>query len=67
MAPKDKGKNTKDKAAKNPPAAVKKTNKVEPELTVFQKTEANHEWGEKYITVDNKIYSAELRRLQWSW
>jgi polyphosphate kinase 2 len=64
MAPKVKGKNTKDKVVENPPAAMKKTEIVETVQALAQKPVAKQDRGEKYISVDNKIYSAELRRLQ---
>ncbi len=64
MSPKDKGKNIKDKAGENPPAKAKKYDKVETQQVPTQKTEVKQETGGTYISVDNKIYSAELRRLQ---
>lgn len=64
MAPKDKGKNTKDMIADSSSAVTKKTEKVEPEQVQTHKPVGQQVSGEKYISVDNKIYSAELRRLQ---
>jgi polyphosphate kinase 2 len=64
MAPKDKSKNAKDKSADSPSAVSKKTGKVEPELVSAQMPIVRQDSGEKYISVDNKIYAAELRRLQ---
>jgi polyphosphate kinase 2 len=64
MAPKDKGKNTKDKIADSSSAVTKKTEKVERVQVQTHKLVGQQVPGEKYISVDNKIYSAELRRLQ---
>jgi polyphosphate kinase 2 len=64
MAPKDKGKNSKDKALENPTTAAKKTDSVDTKQVLPQRTEVKYEPGEKHISVDDKVYSAELRRLQ---
>jgi polyphosphate kinase 2 len=64
MSPKDKGKNAKAKAVENPSAVSKKSEKLEPMQVPANMTVAKIEPAEKYTSVDNKIYSAELRRLQ---
>jgi polyphosphate kinase 2 (PPK2 family) len=64
MAPKDKSKNAKDKTVKEQLAAAKKSNKMALAQEPTENTEVKHEPGDKYISVDNKIYTAELRRLQ---
>jgi polyphosphate kinase 2 len=64
MAPKEKGKNARDKTVENQPAAGKKSEKVESQKVSAQKTVVKHGPGEKFISVDNKIYTAELRRMQ---
>jgi polyphosphate kinase 2 len=64
MAPKDKGKNAKDKAEKNSLTVAKKADTVDTQQASPRQIEVKQKPSEKFITVDNKIYSAELRRLQ---
>jgi polyphosphate kinase 2 len=64
MAPKDKDKKAKDKAAENQPSTAKIGESGESQPVQTHKTEVKHDIGQKYHLVDNKFYSAELRRLQ---
>jgi polyphosphate kinase 2 len=64
MAQKDKGKITKDKELVVPPGASKKSEKVKTEQIMVSKAVTRADPNEKFISVDNKTYSTELRRLQ---
>ncbi len=64
MAPKEKSKNSRDRAKDSLPATSNKTEQVEHEQIQASKPVMNQDVSGKYISVDNKTYSAELRRLQ---
>jgi polyphosphate kinase len=64
MAQKDKGKNAKDKELVLPPAAMKNSEKPETKQATVPEPLTRTNPNEKYISIDNKIYSIELRRLQ---
>jgi polyphosphate kinase 2 len=64
MAPKDKGKNAKIKTEEKQPTGAKKTDPLVAAQAAINKTDLKQEPVNKYISVDNKVYIAELRRLQ---
>ena len=64
MSKKNKGKNSKVKAGNEVEALSKNPGRAEAELGEGNKKVAKVGSGEKTITVDKKVYTAELRRLQ---
>jgi polyphosphate kinase len=64
MAPKEKDKNRKGLVKDSQPAPANKAEQMENEPVQPLRPVMNQEVGGKFISVDNKIYSAELRRLQ---